>query len=590
MAANGTITLTSSNFSRGDGVEIKIKYIEENINVSARTSDVRFYDATMEVKGVDAGTYASILLKANGETIIDAKDYRGDFGAFMVPGVPSVINYSGGTWPKTITVKHNDDGTKTIPVTVTGIVVSNSSWQHGWTIPDYSTTIQLETIAVASSFTVSGTTIGSNMTFAISRASSAFTHKLYYKHGSDAYALIAQGVGTSYTWNIPEAVGGKIPSENSGTFTIKVETYSGGTLLGDATKTVTLTVPNYSLTGSGWYSAGYTNSGTAASGIAKAVKGYSKLTYSAIKSGVSTRYGATLNDPTVAVNGAAIPSGQTLTETSTVVTFRISDSRGKTLSATVTVAALDYAAPSLLNTAAKRCDAGGDEDDEGMFWYARATASVSSLEGANSYTLTAAIRPAGGSYGAENALTSGVKSVFGGTLSATASYTVRIRITDALGNMAQTEVQIPTSAVTFNARPGGNGFAFGKYAETANLLDVDWDARVRGGLTVDGENGNVFLRKTFSVPAGSYVTLAQDSSEHFYIVAGSGWANAGRCAYMLVGYASGASRKAVVNLLPSATQVTITANDDATYRISNTSSVSVTCGVIALVGRLPTIS
>ena len=123
------------------------------------------------------------------------------------------------------------------------------------------------------------------------------------------------------------------------------------------------------------------------------------------------------------------------------------------------------------------------------------------------------------------------------------------------------------------------GDAYIRHGETGTTTTITWGAWTQ-----------VAGRKTFSVPAGGYMTLAQDSSEHFYIVAGSGWANAARCAYMLVGYASGASRKAVVNLLPSATQVTITANDDATYRISNTSSVSVTCGVIALVGRLPTIS
>ena len=482
---SGTLTYQSTSPAWGaSGSQIRIDW-NETYDITTNKSVVTFSNARLTVRGADGSTWITMLLKAGGENIINSDAFRGDFGGSVQAGVEKAFAPQG-TWPRSVTVTHAADGTASLTVTASGIRVRNTGYDRNDRFGAASDTLTLTTIPMASSFVVSGTTIGSDMRFAISRASSSFTHKIYYKHEDGYYTLLAENVGTSYTWSIPEGVGAQIPTEMSGRFVLKVETYNGAAMMGEATKTVTLTIPNYSLTGSGWYSAGYSNTGTAASGIAKPVKGYSKLTYSATSSGVSTRYGAALGTPTVTVNGAAAQSGQILTSLSTAVVFRIADSRGKTLSATVTVTALDYSQPTVTNVSAKRCDAGGTDDDEGMFWYAKATASVSSLEGANTYTLTAAIKTAGGSYGAENALASGAKSVFGGTLSATTSYVVRITITDALGNSSQTEIQIPTMEVTFNAKNGGRGFAFGKTSETDYLLDVAWDERVRGNLTVDG--------------------------------------------------------------------------------------------------------
>lgn len=486
---NGTLEYTSRNWAAYNGSRIRIDW-SETYDVATNTSVVTFSNARLTIRGADGSTWVSMLLKANDENVISSSAGRGDFGGSMTANTEREIKYSGSYLNKSISVVHDSDGTKSITVTASGMRVVNSSYGRGDTFSDESTVITLTDIPRASGFNVSGTEIGAEMSFSIQKAVPAFTHKLYYKHGTDTYTLIAEDVDDTYSWTIPEALGEKIPAAASGTWTLKCETYNGAALMGENVKTVTLTVPNYSLTGSGWYSASYSNTGTAAAGINKPVKGYSKLTYSVTASGVTTRYGATLNAPTVTVNGSAIPSGQTITALSSTVTFRISDSRGKTLTETVTITAYDYSSPTVTSISAARCDSSGTADDEGMFWYAQATANISPIDGANSYTLTAAIKSAGGSYGAENTLVSGAKSVFGGALSLTASYVVRIRITDALGNSAQIEILIPTSAVTFSARNGGNGFAFGKYAEADELLDVAWDERVRGDLTVDG-GGNI---------------------------------------------------------------------------------------------------
>lgn len=496
---SGTLTYQSVSPAWGSsGSQIKVDW-SETYDVATNTSAVTFSNARLTIRGADGSTWITMLLKADGTNIINSDAFRGDFGGSTQSNVEKVMTPSG-TWPRTITVQHDSDGTKSITVSASGMRVVNSGYGRNDRFADASETIALTAIPRASSFTVSGTTIGSAMAFAIQRAVSTFTHKLYCKYGSDDYALIADNVGTSYEWTIPESLGGKIPAAMSGTWTLKCETYSGTTLMGETVKTVTLTVPSYSLTGNGWCSAGYSNTGTAAAGINKPVKGYSKLTYSTDKTRVSTRYGATLNNPTVTANGSDVSGGQTITAINNTVSFRITDSRGKSLTEDVVITAFDYSSPTVTGVSAERCSSAGTADDEGMFWYAQATANISPIDGANTYTLMAAIKPAGGSYGAENALTSGAKSVFGGALSPTASYVVRITITDALNNSSQIEIQIPTSAVTFNARNGGRGFAFGKYAEADDLFDVEWDTRIRGDLNVDGE-GNIAKISDFAYRA-----------------------------------------------------------------------------------------
>ena len=66
-----------------------------------------------------------------------------------------------------------------------------------------SETVTLTTIPRASTATTSGSTMGKPLTITIKRASSSFKHKLYYTCGSVKDQLIAENVGTSYSWNAP---------------------------------------------------------------------------------------------------------------------------------------------------------------------------------------------------------------------------------------------------------------------------------------------------------------------------------------------------------------------------------------------------
>lgn len=82
----------------------------------------------------------------------------------------------------------------------------------------------------------------SNLLFTLNRAYGSYTHKLYYKFGSGSETLIASNVGSSYGWTVPD-MANLCANAVSGSCTLRAETYDGSTLIGQTTKTITITVP-----------------------------------------------------------------------------------------------------------------------------------------------------------------------------------------------------------------------------------------------------------------------------------------------------------------------------------------------------------
>lgn len=139
---------------------------------------------------------------------------------------------------RTVTINHNTDGTKTIWVSAyisLDTPLSSSDQRFNVTLP---------TIPRASSVSGGSGNIGGTTTISINRASSSFTHSLYWQQGSSGWNTIATNVGTNYAWTIPTSFYARIPNSNSGTGTIWCETYSGGTYIGNSSTSFTFNVVN----------------------------------------------------------------------------------------------------------------------------------------------------------------------------------------------------------------------------------------------------------------------------------------------------------------------------------------------------------
>lgn len=348
-----------------------------------------------------------------------------------------------------------------------------------------SQTFALDQVPLASYFTTapSGVTVGSSggvSTVNITRYNSSYTHDVTWTFGSYSQTLTGQGTSASFT--IPASWLDAIPNSLTGTCYVTLVTKSGATQVGQAvTAQFTITanvVPSYtsivySYRGAAYSAgitnaliAGYSNMRIAVSGAAGA-NGSSVARIEFIK-GTSTM--ATVN--TSAASYTYDTPLLTVAETTTF-TVRITDTRGKYVqqpSQSFTIKA--YAVPSFTATSAYRCNSSGTAQNDGTYVKVQATAVATPAEN-SIVSLTFTEKPTASiTWSAEISIadypiTSGYAN--------TTSYDVCIKATDKLGNSSYKYYTIPTAEYTMDFRAGGKGVAFGKVAETDNLVDSQWD-------------------------------------------------------------------------------------------------------------------
>lgn len=121
-------------------------------------------------------------------------------------------------------------------------LVSQSSGTRKITGTITQLTLTAEPAATASSITLSANSVqmGKNLLISIDADNGDCTHTLIYNFG-DAAGIIAENVGSSYLWTIPD-LSAKCSNALSGTCTIICDTYLGDLYFGLDTATVTLTV------------------------------------------------------------------------------------------------------------------------------------------------------------------------------------------------------------------------------------------------------------------------------------------------------------------------------------------------------------
>ena len=217
----------------------------------------------------------------------------------------------------------------------------------------------------ASTFTLSGGSVGSSVTASITRNYSGFTHQVYWKFtGQSSYTSASSSAGTSLTWTPPAStLYALIPSTTKGTLTVLVRTYYGSTKIGsDATKTLTLSVPSSVVPSLTSVSVSEGNS-TVASLIGAYTQSKSKLKVSINGASAGTgssisAYSITVKDSagkTLSTINASSGTSGTITSSGTItITGKVTDKRGRTASKSVTVTMLAYTAPTISGVSVTR--------------------------------------------------------------------------------------------------------------------------------------------------------------------------------------------------------------------------------------------
>ena len=345
--------------------------------------------------------------------------------------------------------------------------------------------------------------MGKSVTINTPAVNNAYKHTLRYAFGK-ATGTIAENVASSKSWTPPVSLASRIPDAASGIGTIYCDTYSGSTLLGTKSVSITLTIPSSVVPSAGKLTAAVTED---TSGTGQFVRGMGKAAVSL--SGAAGVYGSSIKS--YSVSGGGWSSNESTLTTGILqaageITFTavVTDSRGRTAQTTCTIEVIAYDKPGISSLSVYRCDSTGAKKNAGTYAAIEIKASYSAITG-NTVTLKAAYKlTSDASYSNDTVLTNNGKTVIGGALSASHTYDVRITVADKF-NTATVTASLRTKNVIWSVLPKGLGFAIGKVAELANWLDVAWNTRIRGNLQVDGiiSSADQYRIKWQTIPDGA---------------------------------------------------------------------------------------
>lgn len=374
----------------------------------------------------------------------------------------------------TITVSHNADGTGS--VTASAYVDTDIAEGRIWA----SASLTLTTIPRASKPTVSGQSggyvLGKAININMNRASSSFTHTVRW-NWADHQEIIAQNVGASVSWTPPLSMASYLTMETRATCTISVNTYNGSTLIGTASVTFELSIPDsVKPTATG---VTFSDASGADEGFGVILAGVSDLT-ATINS--SQAYGAAIVKTALKFGEVYRTGGNTplplgvVQESGLVsVTATVTDSRGRQGTYTGTVLVYAYSAPNLSGTRAYRYNATtGQEDDEATAIRVRVKGALSEPDPgdntgasvpANSATVTVQWMQRGGDAWttADTSSRSGsfdYNVTLSGTFSELTAYIVRVSCTDKAGKSSTIDLVVGTAQPIIDMKATGDGVAF----------------------------------------------------------------------------------------------------------------------------------
>ena len=214
-----------SNNDRGYRIRLWVDQVGQDIQNN--TSQVRLRLALLNTTTTFAQYQCSAYVEFNGQRL-------------NWSGSPSVLSWyqTVELIDQTITVRHADDGSGVFSVR------AHFNGSGGWSpvnLDIVNQQITLTTIPRGSSVRVSDGFIGNQVDIFIDRKIDGATHTLRYSW-YNKQGKIADNVGTSYKWTIPEDFANDIPNSTSGRGTIYVDTYINGNFIQTQSTTFTASV------------------------------------------------------------------------------------------------------------------------------------------------------------------------------------------------------------------------------------------------------------------------------------------------------------------------------------------------------------
>lgn len=427
-------------------------------------------------------------------TVGGVQRYKGNSFSLQGVGKGSTKTIASGSF----TQSHSADGSLSLSCAASftsGVGLGNASISSktftGTTIPR----------ATQPALSASSVNLGSSVTINTPRASSAFTHKLYYKIGSGSWVSIATGVGTSYSWTVPKSIASSFPNNSSGVIVIAADTYNGSTKIGSKQVNLTVKVPTTA------EFMPVVSSLTVSESVSKVteafgsryVQGLSQLNVKATATG---SYNSTIKSYSTSVDGvkynSAAFTSNVINGVGTIpVTVTVTDSRSRTATKTINITLIPYAYPVITSLSYQQCNADGTASNEGTSTKVVISGKVASVDSQNSRTLTLKWRKSSETtYQIRVLSTSDWEFAVETIINGTASDETYEFVAELADKIKTVEKEITTGTVALSFLAGGNGAKFGGEAEKEGL-EIPWPITARGHHSFV-HNGNEF---TF-IPSG----------------------------------------------------------------------------------------
>lgn len=200
-----------------------------NLNTIARTSK-----PTVSASSVQMGNSVTITTNRQADSLTHTLHYSfGGATGTIATGVGASYKWSVPDLASKISGKTSGTCTITCHTYSGTTLIGSEAISLTLTVQDKSTpTVSASTVQMGKSVTVS-----------TNRKSSGFTHTITYSVGSTS-GTIGTGVTTSVAWTPSKELASYTGNKTSVACTITCKTYNGSALIGEATQTITLTVPN----------------------------------------------------------------------------------------------------------------------------------------------------------------------------------------------------------------------------------------------------------------------------------------------------------------------------------------------------------
>ncbi len=389
------------------------------------------------------------------------------------------------TWTGDVT--HSADGT--LNLSVSGSFTMSGTSLTGGSV---SGSFKCSTIPRKSTLSLSPSTVSPNetVTALITSYSSKFSHKVNFKIGTKSKTISVDSSMSSVSFTVPVSWANELTKSASGTITVTLTTYNGSVSIGSRSYNLSFKIPqteeylpDFSLSVSR-----VDNSVPSDWGVY--LKNVSEVMLSV--EDVSCKYGASYSSCTLAADDLKVGalSGTFSLSKSGDITVKatVKDSRGFKVTKTQTINVLDYSPPSISIKSVKRCNENGEINTYGTSLIVEYTAKFSSVNSKNSCNIYGCFKQNQESLFSDKELLSGTGCVlFKNLLSISNSYTLSFCAEDLVsGTTADVVRYISSSNIPFNIKKGGNGAAFGRFAENDDELSVGWNLTVEKKITAKG--------------------------------------------------------------------------------------------------------